>query len=194
VDSGTAAPIPKSPKPQEHPFVRLLAQLESYASVLYALRRREELIGCFAFSVARCPDVQFWQYLESCVAALQGPIAVREGLHYVRSVHDEKWSSTLVRDRSRDNFPYLIFSPQLPARFLAFRDALEEACTAARVPADPIALEDALVHVMHRAFGAMGLPPRRVAPAEGVAQPLADPESKASASLQHILAWARQAA
>ncbi len=62
--------LAKSAVEQADPFLRLIAQLENYSSVLYALRRRDEFIATMSFAVTRCPDVQFFQYLESCVSVL----------------------------------------------------------------------------------------------------------------------------
>lgn len=146
---------------QPTPFARLIAQLEAYSSVLYALRRRDEFISSLSFAAERCPDVQFWQYLESCVAALHGRISVIDDLHYVRSVHARKWSATLVNERSRDHFPYLILSPEFQPRFAAFRAALVEACRNADAAVDDGALDQALIHLLVHGMGAMGLPKAR---------------------------------
>ena len=151
---GQVTVLPKRTIPQAAAFERLVSQLESYSSVLYALRRRDELIATFAFTVERCPDVQFWQYLESCVAALRGPLVVADELHYVRSVHDQKWSAMLKRERSPDHFPYLILSDAFPRRLAAFRAALLEACPGA----DAARLDAGLLHLLQRGFAAMGLP------------------------------------
>lgn len=155
--------IPKAAIELVKPFNRLLAQLETYSSVLYALRRRDEFIASLSFAVERCPDVQFWQYLESCMSALAGPIAVIEQLHYVREDHSGKWSSTLVRERSSDHFPYLILSPELHPRVAAFRAALIAACEAKGITADASKLDGGLIHLLFRAFGAMGMPKKRIA-------------------------------
>jgi len=162
-DSGGILPLVKSAVPYSRPFDRLLAQLEFHSSVLYALRRRDELMSTFSFTVEHCPDVQFWQYLESCVASIRGRIAVRDDLHYVRGLHPDKWSATLVRERSQDHFPYLILSPEFHPRLSAFRAALVAACEAHGVTADLTKLEEGLIHLLHRGFGAMGLPQRSTA-------------------------------
>jgi hypothetical protein len=161
-DEGRISVLPKRAIAHAVAFERLVAQLESYSSVLYALRRREELIATFSFTVERCPDVQFWQYLESCVAALRGTVAVLDELHYVRSVHDQKWSNQLVKERSPDHFPYLILSPVFHERVMAFRAALLEACGGTGV--DAARLDAGLIHLLHRGLGAMGLP-EKTAPA-----------------------------
>src|SRR5262249_55521427 len=98
-ETGELTMLPKTALQQAKPFERLVGQLQTYSSVLYALRRREEFIESMSFAVERCPDVQFWQYLESCVAVLSGPIAVLEDLHYVRESHFAKWSVSLTRAR-----------------------------------------------------------------------------------------------
>lgn len=151
----------RGPIDQPAPFARLIAQLEAYSSVLYALRRKDEFIASLTFAVQRCPDVQFWQYLESCVAAIRGKIRVIDELHYLRSVHAQKWSATLVREQSRDHFPYLILAPEFKPRFAAFRAALVEACRDAAVEVDHDALDKALIHLINHGLGAMGLPKPR---------------------------------
>lgn len=150
--------LPKTALKQPNPFERLIAQLESFSSVLYALRRREEFLSSLSFAAERCPDVQFWQYLESCMAAIKGQIAVVNDLHYVREVHKNKWSGTLVREKSRDHFPYLILSPEFQPRLAAFRAALIEACNKNGVSPDTSVLDGALIHLLYRGFGVMGLP------------------------------------
>jgi len=179
------------------PFERLIAQLEGYSSVLYALRRTGEFIESLSFAADRCPDVQFWQYLESCVAALRGRICVIDELHYLRSVHPGKWSATLVRERSRDHFPYLILSPEFQPRFSAFREALAEACGGMGVVIDQDALDVGLIHLLNHGVAAMGLPKarhgrdawmkRRDAHDRVLRERLADPADSAQAVMQHIL-------
>jgi glycosyltransferase domain-containing protein len=161
--SREVAMSPKVAIEKADPFTRLIAQLENYSSVLYALRRRDEFIASIRFAVTRCPDVQFWQFLESCLAALTGAVAVIEQLHYVREVHPNKWSTTLFRERSPDHFPYLILSPELGGRIAAFRSALIEACEVRSIVCDRAALDRGLIHLLHRSFGAMGLPESQVA-------------------------------
>lgn len=192
---GEVTVLPKYALGQRDAFERLVAQLETYSSVLYALRRREEFIDTLAFTVARCPDVQFWQYLESCVAAVRGPVVVTEELHYVRSVHDQKWSATLKRERSPDHFPYLILSDAFPPRLAAFRAALREALPGG---GDAGRLDAGVLHLLHRGFPALGFPKKTTASAEAAtesaakailsrAQNLQDPVGKA---LQRIFAVA----
>jgi len=172
-ETGELTMLPKTALQQARPFERLVGQLQMYSSVLYALRRREEFIESLSFAVERCPDVQFWQYLESCIAVLSGPIAVLEDLHYVREVHSDKWSVSLTRERSPDHFPYLILTPEFSPRLAAFREALVAACEARRVPIDRAALDSGLVLLLHRGFAAMGLPDTQVATPNLGGNPLA---------------------
>ena len=160
VETGEMQVLAKDGLAHSGAFERLVAQLESYSSALYALRRRDELIASFAFTLARCPDVQFWQYLESCVAALRGTFVMLDELHYVRSQHAQKWSAVLARERSPDHFPYLILSPALQERVAAFRAALLEACAEANAGVDAARLDAGLIHLLHRGFDAVGLPQR----------------------------------
>ena len=190
--------LSKTAVEEAEPFDRLIAQLETYSSVLYALRRREEFIESASFAVEHCPDVQFWQYLESCMAALSGPIAVIERLHYARGVHPDKWSTTLVRDRSGEHFPYLIFSAELHPRITAFREALLLACKAKGIPVDMNAFDSGLIHLLYRGFGAMGLPVKRIARADQSQEivsrfraKLADATDSATIELKRIFAMDR---
>lgn len=157
------SPIDKLSIDHAKPERRLIAQLENYSSVLYALRRREEFIRSLHFAVARCPDVQFWQYLESCAAVLEGGIHVIDDLHYVRQTHAKKWSSALVREKSKDHFPYLITNPEFSGRVTAFRNALVEASAARglRIPDD--VLDGAIFYLLLRGQQVIGLPPRQFA-------------------------------
>jgi glycosyltransferase domain-containing protein len=152
-------PIPKVGLDQPKPFDRLIAQLENYSSALYALRRRGEFINSMTFTVSRCPDVQFWQYLESCMTAIEGPFSFVDELHYVRERHLGKWSHQLVEERSPDHFPYLILSPHFHQRVEAFRQALAEACAERDIAFEQSAIENGIIHLLFRGFGAMGLPP-----------------------------------
>jgi hypothetical protein len=185
--------------PFPDPFDRLLGQLECYSSVLYALRRREEFIASLAFAVQRCPDVQFWQYLESCVAAIRGPTIVTDELHYAREVHGQKWSATLVRERSRDHFPFLILSPDLHSRLDALRASLVAACEERDVRVDADKLDSGLIHLLYSGFGAMGLPARHTGlshPSQenalrGLEQRLQGPADPVTIALQGIFESAR---
>ena len=197
--SRNVAMLSKTAIEQADPFSRLIAQLESYSSVLYALRRRDEFVASMSGAVARCPDVQFWQYLESCLAVLAGPIAVVEQLHYVREIHPEKWSATLFRDRSPDHFPYLILSPDLTSRVSAFRAALIEACEARSIACDREALDRGLIHLLHRGFDAMGLPEKQFAEVDQTGEigarlwaRLGNTNDPARAELERIMAAARE--
>ena len=196
LDSGRYSILPKHSIQQADPFDRLIAQLENFSSVLYALRRRSEFVSSLSFALDRCPDVQFWQYLESCVAAISGPIVVVDELHYVREVHHNKWSATLVRERSPDHFPYLMLAPEYQPRVAAFRGALIEACEANGIKINMTVLDDGLIHLLYRGLGAMGLPKRQVtvnalSQEAALQAKLANPESTASVDLHRIFNLAR---
>ena len=161
VASQGIAVLTKTGSSQPDPFNRLLSRLEKFSSVLYALRRRSEFIDSVFYAQARCPDVQFWQYLETCQTVLSGTIAVMDHLHYVRKRHEKQWSNQLAQERSPDHFPHLILSPNFQPRVAAFGTALIDACTTRGIAVDHGALDDGLIRLLHRGFGAMGLPQRR---------------------------------
>ena len=146
---------------QPDAFTRLLSQLEKFSSVLYALRRRGEFIDSMSYAEAHCPDVQFWQYLETCQAVLSGTVAIIDELHYARQVHAKKWSNQLVKERSPDHFPQLILSAHFQPRVAAFRTALVDSCARHEIAVDHTALDDGLIRLLHHGLGVMGLPDRR---------------------------------
>jgi len=172
METGELISLPKTGIQNAKPFERLIATLETFSSVLYALRRRDEFIASLSITVDRCPDVQFWQYLETCVAILNGPTAVLADLHYVREVHAAKWSSTLVNDRSSEHFPYLILAPDFATKVTGFRAGLAAACEQRGVPYQQDAIDAGVIHLLHRGFGAMGLPEKIIPPAESSDDPM----------------------
>ena len=190
--------LPKGEIAQAVAFDRLVAQLETYSSVLYALRRRDEFIASMTFATKRCPDVQFWQYLESCVAVLAGTVEVLEDLHYVREQHLQKWSATLVRERSSDHFPYLILSPEFGPRVTAFRAALIEVCRDRGIAVDEAVLDDGMVHLLYRGMATMGLPAKRFAASDPMATAsriearFANKADSATVALTRIFAFAQE--
>lgn len=163
ISSNKFTPVDKLPITQTKPAHRLIAQLENFSSVLYALRRREEFIRSLSFAVTHCPDVQFWQYLESCASVLEGEVHVIDDLHYVRQSHEKKWSGTLVREKSREHFPYLMTNPLFSNRVTAFRSALIEACAARGFSIPDDVLDGAIFHLLLRGQQVMGLPPKQFA-------------------------------
>ena len=190
--------LPKVENAQARTFDRLIAQLETYSSVLYALRRRDEFIASMTFAAKRCPDVQFWQYLETCVAALAGAVEVVEDLHYVREQHLEKWSATLVRERSSSHFPYLLLSSEFGPRVAAFRSALIEACGLRAISVDQAALDDGIIHLLYRGIATMGLPAKRFSVADPTAvasrieRRFTDKADPATVALTRIFALAQE--
>jgi hypothetical protein len=142
--------------------------------------------------------VQFWQYLESCVAVLAGSVAMVDQLHYVREAHPGKWSSTLVREQSPDHFPYLILSPNLTSRIAAFRAALLAACEARNIAADMKTIDNGIIHLLYRGFAAMGLPEKRSAGNDAAQQlsarfsaRMSDANDPTRGELERIVAVAR---
>jgi len=172
VETGELTSLLKTGIENAKPVERLIAVLETYSSVLYALRRRDEFIDSLSFAVDRCPDVQFWQYLETCVAVLAGPTAVLADLHYVREAHGAKWSSTLVRDRSSEHFPNLILAPEFGKKLADFRAGLIEACGRRGISYPRDAIDDGVIHLLHRGLGVMGLPEKLMPPAERSDDPM----------------------
>jgi len=101
---------------------RVFTQLMCYSSVLYALRRTTEVIATFRETVLHCPDVVFWQYLETMLCTASGKIEVMNYPWILRGTHREKWSATLYAGplRSVEAFPYIISHSDFPGKFSAF--------------------------------------------------------------------------
>lgn len=197
ISSNKFTPVDKLPITQTKPAHRLIAQLENFSSVLYALRRREEFIRSLSFAVTHCPDVQFWQYLESCASVLEGEVHVIDDLHYVRESHPKKWSITLLRELSRDHFPYLIINPAFSGRVAAFRKAIIETCAdrGLNIPED--VLDGAIFHLLLRGQRVITQPPLQFTTKNaGVINKLQDllntPNNPTNTALARILGMLQQ--
>jgi hypothetical protein len=125
-------------------------------------------------------------------------VEVLEEIHYVREQHLEKWSATLVRERSSDHFPYLMLSTEFTPRVAAFRAALIEVCGDRGISVDETALDDGMVHLLYRGIGTMGLPSKRFATTDPTAAAsriearFADKTDSATVALTRIFAFAQE--
>ena len=108
---------------QENPVERLLAHIERYASCFYSVHRRENLIESFRVTENDTRNVIFFQYLSSCISALQGKIHCSDELYYVRQGHADIWSGSL-RQGSYEHWPMLITSPGFSRYYQEFRASL----------------------------------------------------------------------
>ena len=102
---------------------RVLAHIENFASTFYSVHERRSLIDSFRDTEAATKNVIFFQYLSSCLSALQGKIHCTDELFYVRQSHKESWSGTLSRGHY-EHWPMLITSPDFSRYYQEFRLAL----------------------------------------------------------------------
>jgi glycosyltransferase domain-containing protein len=110
---------------QPDPAERMLAHIENYASTFYSVHERKSLIESFRLTEVATKNVIFFQYLSSCLSALQGKIHCSDELFYVRQAHHDSWSGTLKRG-SCEHWPMLITSPDFSRYYQQFRAALCE--------------------------------------------------------------------
>lgn len=108
---------------QEIPVERMLAHTERYASTFYSVHRRENLIESFRLTEAATKNVIFFQYLSSCISALQGKIHCLDELFYIRQGHADSWSGSL-KQGSYEHWPLLITAPDFSRYYQEFRASL----------------------------------------------------------------------
>lgn len=103
-------------------FTRVFTQLGCYSSALYALRRSDEIAATFRETVAHCPDVLFWQYLETILCSLTGPIEVLNIPYYFRERHCHSWSAEIYDApfAESETLPWAIFHAGFPQKLGAF--------------------------------------------------------------------------
>jgi glycosyltransferase domain-containing protein len=127
-DAAAAVGVSLLPHPmrgyeQPNPIERLLAHIERYASTFYSVHRRESLLESFRLTEGATQNVIFFQYLSSCIAALQGKIWCSDELFYVRQGHADSWSGRL-KQGDYEHWPMLITSPDFSRYYQEFRTAL----------------------------------------------------------------------
>jgi glycosyltransferase domain-containing protein len=116
-------PHPMRAYPQADAAERVIAHVENYASTFYSVHERKGLIESFRLTEAATKNVIFFQYLSSCLTALQGRIHCAEELFYIRQGHGDSWSSRLKRG-DYEHWPLLITSPDFSRHYQDFRSAL----------------------------------------------------------------------
>lgn len=138
---------------QANALDRVIDHIERFAPTFYSVHRREYLIEAFRLTEASTKNVIFFQYLSSCIAALQGKIWCSDELFYLRQAHDDSWSRSLLRDY--EHWPMLITSPNFSRYYQQFRSAL---CTRIEqtlgTPATETtaAIDRAAIHLLARGF------------------------------------------
>ncbi len=117
---------------------RLLVHIERYASTFYSVHRRDSLLESFRLTERATQNVIFFQYLSSCIAALQGKIWCSDQLFYVRQGHADSWSGRL-KNGDYEHWPMLMTSPDFSRYYQEFRTTLAQYVEKnAGVPADAI--------------------------------------------------------
>jgi glycosyltransferase domain-containing protein len=131
-------PHPMRSYEQADPVERMLAHIERYASTFYSVHRRDSLLESFRLTARATQNVIFFQYLSSCIAALQGKIWCSDQLFYVRQGHEDSWSGRLKKG-DYEHWPMLITSPDFSRYYREFRTTLARyAESRSGVPADAV--------------------------------------------------------
>ena len=136
----TVSLVPHPMRGYEQPDAveRLLAHIERYASTFYSVHRRASLLESFRLTERATQNVIFFQYLSSCIAALQGKIWCSDRLFYVRQGHTDSWSGRL-KNGDYEHWPMLITSPDFSRYYQEFRTTLAQYVESkSGVPADAI--------------------------------------------------------
>ncbi len=121
--SVSLVPHPMRGYEQDIPVDRLIAHIEGYASTFYSVHRRENLVESFRLTEVATRNVIFFQYLSSCISAMQGKIHCTDELFYIRQGHQDSWSGSL-RQASYEHWPLLITAPDFSRYYQEFRTAL----------------------------------------------------------------------
>jgi hypothetical protein len=106
------------------PVGRVLEHIRQYASTLYSVHRKAQLIESFRLTEARTRNVIFFQYLSSCLTVALGRVACHDTPFLVRQVHRDSWAARLKDDY--EHWPLLIASPRYSEYYLEFREGLME--------------------------------------------------------------------
>jgi len=147
-------PHPMRGYEQDTPVERMIAHIDRYASTFYSIHCRERLIESFRRTAAGTTNVIFFQYLSSCISALQGKIHCSDELFYVRQGHADSWSGSL-KQNSYEHWPLLITSPDFSRYYSEFRNSLCRLCeTTLALSAQDIGprIDKAAVSLFRRAY------------------------------------------
>lgn len=122
--SVSLVPHPMRGYEQEDAVERMIAHIERYASNFYSVHSRHHLMESFRITEAATKNVIFFQYLSSCISALQGKIWCSDKLFYARQGHADSWSGQLKSGGDYEHWPMLITAPDFSLYYQQFRASL----------------------------------------------------------------------
>jgi len=144
---------------EPEPLSRVLAHLRMYASTLYSVHRRTQLIENFRLTESLTKNVIFFQYLSSSITVAQGRVACLDGLFLARQIHLGSWAARLKDDY--EHWPLLVTSPKYSEYYAEFRNAVIDVLTKRSASPDDGSLgakiDRAYVQLAKRSFCQMGL-------------------------------------
>jgi len=142
------------------PVGRVLEHIRQYASTLYSVHRKAQLMESFRLTEAGTQNVIFYQYLSSCLTVALGRVACLDTPFLVRQVHRDSWAARLKDDH--EHWPLLVASPRYSEYYLQFRKALIDFLTVRLGHAEDGSLagkiDRAYVHMAKRSLCQTGLP------------------------------------
>lgn len=141
------------------PESRVLMHLRMYASTLYSVHRRAQLIENFRVTEALTKNVIFFQYLSSSITVAQGRVACLDELYLARQIHLGSWAARLKDDY--EHWPLLVAAPNYSRYYAEFRTAVIDILTNRFGTPDDGSLgariDRAYVQLVKRSFCQMGL-------------------------------------
>lgn len=142
------------------PVGRVLEHIRQYASTLYSVHRKAQLIESFRLTEAGTRNVIFYQYLSSCLTVALGCVACLDEPFLIRQVHADSWAARLMDDH--EHWPLLVASPRYSEYYVQFRQALIDFLTGRLGHTDDGSLagkiDRAYVHMAKRSLCQTGLP------------------------------------
>lgn len=177
----------------DDPAQRLFAHLSTFCHTFYAVHRRDQMVENFAHSVRYSTDMIYFQYLPSCITALQGKIAVIDEFYYIRERHPHSLSAELTTRRNKQHWPYLFVSDSYSDDLRVFRDGVFSFYEAHIGPVTPSfrdGFDDACLWMFRRAL--CGQTRDEVEPADlAFVRRLDPPDTPESTSLRYAIHLAR---
>jgi glycosyltransferase domain-containing protein len=141
------------------PIGRVLEHIRQYASTLYSVHRKAQLIQSFRLTEAGTRNVIFFQYLSSCITVALGRVACLDTPFLLRQMHSNSWAARLMDDY--EHWPLLVASPKYSEYYLQFRKALVDFLVERLGHADDGSLagkiDRAYVHMAKRSLCQTGL-------------------------------------
>lgn len=140
---------------QDHdaPLVRIGRHCKDFTTTFHAITRREPFVRAHEGTAGYTSNVIFLQYLASCWLLAIGKLGIVPDVHYLRYDNPRGERSTLIRNRDKGHWPYLIVAPDFSSELMRFRSGLAGALAEQGLTADEGWLDTCCLDLTKRAFG-----------------------------------------